>query len=43
MRNATADIHCEDCDRLDHPTVTQDEAREHELKTDHEVIIHIFS
>jgi len=35
------DIHCEDCDRLDHPRVTQDEAREHERKTDHEVVIHI--
>jgi hypothetical protein len=35
-------IHCETCDRLDHPTVTQDEARQHELDfPEHEVVIHI--
>lgn len=35
------DIHCEDCDRLDHQGVSQDQAYEHELKTDHEVVVHI--
>lgn len=35
------DIHCEDCDVLDHGKVTQDEARAHELKTGHEVVIHV--
>jgi hypothetical protein len=35
------DIHCEDCDVLDHPGATQDEAHAHEMKTDHEVVIHV--
>lgn len=35
------DIHCEDCDALDHEKATQDEAVAHEIKTDHEVVIHV--
>jgi hypothetical protein len=36
------DIHCEDCDVLDHATATQDDARAHELThPNHEVIIHV--
>jgi hypothetical protein len=34
------DIHCEDCDALNYP-VSQDEAHAHELKTGHEVVVHV--
>lgn len=41
MGDIMTDIHCEDCDVLDYPTVPQDQANAHELATGHEVVIHV--
>lgn len=42
MVGTSIDIHCEDCDALDHATATMDEASTHELKTGHEVVVHVY-